>query len=158
MLQLIERELGHAAIPSLSRNGGPRSYDISTPHDVLVAPWSRHAVAIDLAIHIPAGYYGRMAPRSGPTLGNGAHVLAGEIDSDYRGTVCVLLMNLTDQPFALKRGDRSAQLIIEHCATVDVAEADPDSGNRGDILSDLGQQAVADVSFVAPTAPAYIAP
>lgn len=79
-------------------------------------PGERKAVPTGLALAIPPGYYGRVAPRSGWAVKHGIDTLAGIIDADYRGEVLVLLINLGDQPFTAAAGERIAQLIIERAA------------------------------------------
>ncbi|MBI1762216.1 MAG: dUTP diphosphatase [Acidobacteria bacterium] len=79
-------------------------------------PGARKAVPTGLALAIPPGYYGRVAPRSGWAAKHGIDTLAGIIDADYRGEVLVLLINLGDQPFTAAAGERIAQLIIERAA------------------------------------------
>jgi len=78
----------------------------------------------DLAIALPAGVYGRVAPRSGLAWKNGIDVGAGVIDEDYRGNVGVILFNHSDSDFSVKVGDRVAQLILEKIAIVDVEETE----------------------------------
>jgi dUTP pyrophosphatase len=70
-------------------------------------------VGTGIAIAIPPGYYGRIAPRSGLAVKFGADVLAGVIDSDYRGEIMVLLTAHKPGSFEIKQGDRIAQLILE---------------------------------------------
>jgi F-type H+-transporting ATPase subunit alpha len=74
---------------------------------------------------IPDGYYGRIAPRSGLAVKSGINVLAGVIDSDYRGEIMVVLHN-TDQhhSYHYAKGDRIAQLIIETCYHLDIEYVD----------------------------------
>ena len=79
-------------------------------------PGERQAVPTGLALAIPPGYYGRVAPRSGWAVKHGIDTLAGIIDADYRGEVLVLLINLGDQPFTATAGERIAQLIIERAS------------------------------------------
>jgi dUTP pyrophosphatase len=85
--------------------------DENTVH--LVASHGRAVISTGIAMAIPVGFYGRVAPRSGLALKNGIDVLAGVIDSDYRGEICVLLINHSINPVRFKAGDRVAQLIIE---------------------------------------------
>jgi dUTP pyrophosphatase len=66
-----------------------------------------------LVIRVPKGFYGRVAPRSGLAVKYGIDVLAGVVDSDYRGELKVVLHNLGDRPVEFQTGDRIAQLIIE---------------------------------------------
>ena len=67
-----------------------------------------------MALSIPAGYEGQVRPRSGLAAKNGITMLnsPGTIDSDYRGEVKVILINLGGEPFTLNRGERIAQLVI----------------------------------------------
>ena len=66
-----------------------------------------------LAVEIPKGYYGRIAPRSGLALVKSIDVFGGVIDSDFRGEVICILANLGKTDFLIEEGDRIAQLIIE---------------------------------------------
>ncbi|KAK1926701.1 dUTPase-like protein, partial [Papiliotrema laurentii] len=70
-------------------------------------------VETGLSLAIPAGHYGRVAPRSGLAAKFGVETGAGVIDSDYRGPLMVLLFNHSDSDFEIKEGDRIAQLILE---------------------------------------------
>jgi dUTP pyrophosphatase len=75
---------------------------------------TRSLIKTGIAIEIPEGFYGRIAPRSGLALKHGIDVLAGVIDSSYRGEIGVVLFNTDqNQSFSIKAGDRIAQLIIE---------------------------------------------
>ena len=67
----------------------------------------------DISIAVPAGTYGRVAPRSGLASKHSIHTGAGVIDADYRGPVKVLLFNLSETEFNVAAGDRIAQLIVE---------------------------------------------
>ncbi len=87
-------------------------------------PGERKLVPAGLAIEIPYGYYGRIAPRSGLAVRHGIDTLAGIIDSDYRGELKVALINLGDQPARFDAGERVAQLIIERAASCDYCWAD----------------------------------
>jgi dUTP pyrophosphatase len=94
-------------------------YDLYAAEEVLVNTMGRKLVKTNISISIPEGYYGRIAPRSGLAYKNGIDVLAGVIDSDYRGDIGVILFN-TDHnlDFQVNVGDRIAQIIIEKCHSV----------------------------------------
>jgi dUTP pyrophosphatase len=87
-------------------------------------PGERRAIATGVSIAIPRGFYGRVAPRSGWAAKHGIDTLAGVIDSDYRGEILVLLINLGSAPFTAAAGERIAQLIIERIALCDFAWAE----------------------------------
>jgi dUTP pyrophosphatase len=70
-----------------------------------------------LAAAIPKGFYGRVAPRSGLAVKHGLDVLAGVIDSDYRGEIICALINHGDEPLQIEEGTRIAQLVIEAIIT-----------------------------------------
>jgi dUTP pyrophosphatase len=92
---------------------GAAGMDVVSAEDLILAPGARHAVATGFAMAIPEGFEVQVRPRSGLALKHGITCLntPGTIDSDYRGEVKVILANLGDEPFAIKRGDRIAQLV-----------------------------------------------
>jgi dUTP pyrophosphatase len=77
-------------------------------------PGERDAVPTGLAMAIPPGFEGQVRPRSGLALRSGVTCLntPGTIDADYRGEVKVILINLGEEDFTIRRGDRIAQLVI----------------------------------------------
>ena len=87
--------------------------DAVAAEDLTLSPGSRHAVATGFAIAIPHGYEVQVRPRSGLALKHGITCLnsPGTIDSDYRGEVKVILANLGNEPFVVRRGERIAQLV-----------------------------------------------
>lgn len=93
---------------------GAAGMDVVSAEDVTIAPGARHAVATGLAMAIPAGFEIQVRPRSGLALKHGISVpnAPGTIDSDYRGELKIILINHGQQPFAILRGDRVAQLVL----------------------------------------------
>src|SRR5689334_6616197 len=87
--------------------------DVCSIEDLRIEPKQRAIARTGLAVAIPPGFYGRVAPRSGLAAKHGLDVLAGVIDSDYRGEVCCLLYNTGDTPITLPAGSKICQLIIE---------------------------------------------
>jgi dUTP pyrophosphatase len=87
--------------------------DVCAAEELVLEPGQRHAVATGFAIEIPDGYEVQVRPRSGLALKHGITCLntPGTIDSDYRGEVKVILANLGDEPFPIRRGERIAQLV-----------------------------------------------
>jgi len=91
--------------------------DLYSIAEVTFAAGARAAVRTGLATAIPRGFYGRVAPRSGLAVKHGLDVLAGVIDSDYRGEIVCALINHGQEAFTLAAGERMAQLIIEAIIT-----------------------------------------
>ncbi|MGO9135633.1 MAG: dUTP diphosphatase [Methylovirgula sp.] len=87
---------------------------IAQDSEVVIEPGARHLVPTGIALQLPEGYEAQVRPRSGLALQHGVTLLntPGTIDADYRGEICVLLVNLGSEPFELRRGVRIAQLII----------------------------------------------
>lgn len=93
---------------------GAAGMDVVSAEDVTLAPGARHAVATGLAVAIPPGFEVQVRPRSGLALKHGISVpnTPGTIDSDYRGELKIILINLGSAPFEIRRGDRVAQLVL----------------------------------------------
>jgi dUTP pyrophosphatase len=108
----IQLSREHAVIPVYA-TAASAGADLYTCEDVTITPLTRKLVATGVIVEIPEGYYGRIAPRSGLAFNFGIDVLAGVIDSDYRGEIKVLLFNSGDRVFTAPAGHRIAQLIIE---------------------------------------------
>lgn len=81
---------------------------------IILEPGARLLVPTGIALQLPEGFEGQVRPRSGIALRQGVTILnaPGTIDSDYRGEVGVLLVNLGSEPFEIARGSRIAQLVI----------------------------------------------
>lgn len=93
---------------------GAAGMDVVSAEDAVLAPRQPHAVATGLALAIPAGFEIQVRPRSGLAL---KHAIAvantpGTIDSDYRGELKIILVNHGSESFAIRRGDRIAQLVL----------------------------------------------
>lgn len=92
-----------ANLPAAQRTGG-----------ITLAPMQRLIVPTGIRVEIPVGYEMQIRPRSGLALNHGITLpnTPGTIDSDYRGPLGVALVNLSDQPYIIRHGDRIAQIII----------------------------------------------
>ncbi|MHB8109836.1 MAG: dUTP diphosphatase [Syntrophorhabdaceae bacterium] len=88
---------------------------------VILAPMQRALVPTGLFLGIPDGFEAEVRPRSGIAVKHGVTVLntPGTIDSDYRGEVKVILINLGNETFTIKKGDRIAQMVFKKLARVD---------------------------------------
>ena len=103
--------------------------------DIVIAPGARHAVPSGLAIAVPAGHEAQIRPRSGLALRHGVTVAnaPGTIDSDYRGEIKVILINLGEAPITISRGMRIAQMVVAPVIQASLALVDTlDSTKRGD--------------------------
>jgi dUTP pyrophosphatase len=102
--------------------------------EVVIPPGGRALVGTGLAIELPHGHEAQVRPRSGLALKHGVTVLnsPGTIDEDYRGEVKVLLINLSEQPFTVRSGERIAQLVIAPVTRVELREAALGATARGD--------------------------
>lgn len=106
--------------------------DLFAMEDITIQPLERKMVATGIRLEIPEGYYGRVAPRSGLAVKNGIDVLAGVVDSGYRGEINVVLYNTDkDKAFSVSSGDRIAQLIIEKHYNPVFVEDDLSNTERG---------------------------
>jgi deoxyuridine 5'-triphosphate nucleotidohydrolase len=104
--------------------------DIYAIEDLTIRPQERHLARTGLAVAIPEGYYGRLAPRSGLATHKGLDTLAGVIDADYRGEIGCLLYNAGDETIHLPAESKICQLIIEKIITPNAAWADDISGTE----------------------------
>ena len=115
-LPLPSRQTAHAA-----------GYDVSSAEaDLVLAPGERRAVATGLVFELPEGYEMQVRPRSGLALKHGITLpnAPGTIDADYRGELKVILQNGGSEPFAIRRGDRIAQLVFARHESPAIEETD----------------------------------
>jgi dUTP pyrophosphatase len=98
--------------------------DLFSLEEVLIQPRQRALVRTGLAVAIPEGFYGRVAPRSGLAVKEGLDVLAGVIDADYRGEILCALYNTGDLPIHLPARSKICQLIVEKIITPIAAWSD----------------------------------
>lgn len=125
ILQINVKKLSENATIPTQGTSFAAGYDLYAAEDAVVVCGTRKLIKTNVSMEITPGYYGRIAPRSGLAYKNGIDVLAGVIDSDYRGDIGVILYN-TDKniDFSVKKGDRIAQIIFEACysATLNTVE------------------------------------
>lgn len=95
-------------------------------------------ISTGIAVTVPVGTYGRIAPRSGMAVKAGIDVLAGVVDRDYTAVVCVVLINHGDTAYTVRPGDRIAQLLLERViddadvvAVTDLPETQRGAGGFG---------------------------
>lgn len=118
---LVKKNVEGAQLP---RRSSPHAagYDLAASASVTIPAKGKAQVDTGLSISIPAGHYGRIAPRSSLAHKHFIDVGAGVIDADYRGPLIVILFNFSDEDFKVQPGDRIAQLIIEKIEHPEVDE------------------------------------
>ena len=112
-IQIINRS--HHALPSYATPqsaGVDLRANIEAP--IELRPLERKLIPTGLFMALPPGYEAQVRPRSGLAIKHGITVLntPGTIDADYRGEVCVILVNLSDEPFVITDGERITQMVI----------------------------------------------
>ena len=106
----------HAAVPTRA-DIGAAGYDLSSVEKVSIAPGSQAIIDTGVVVEFPADCYARIAPRSGLAAKHAIDVMAGVIDSTYRGNIKVILHNHGQKEFTVNVGDRIAQMIYERIYT-----------------------------------------
>ena len=93
---------------------------------IVLSPMERTLIPLGFTMELPAGYEAQIRPRSGMAIKHGITLsnCVGTIDEDYRGEVCVGIINVSDQPYEIKAGDRIAQMIIAPVTKAHIIEAD----------------------------------
>ncbi|KAI8826172.1 dUTP diphosphatase [Fimicolochytrium jonesii] len=120
---LVKRLSEKARLPTRG-SAFAAGYDLYSAKDVVIPAHNRAVVPTDISIAVPAGTYGRVAPRSGLAVKHFIDTGAGVVDADYRGPLGVVLFNFGENPFEIKEGDRIAQLVLEKIVTPDVMEVE----------------------------------
>ncbi|MEA3369437.1 MAG: dUTP diphosphatase [Candidatus Ratteibacteria bacterium] len=94
--------------------------------EAVLGPGKRMLVPTGLFIEVPPGYEAEIRPRSGLAIKHGLSIVnaPGTIDADYRGEVGIILINLGDEPFIIRRGERIAQMIIKEVVRAELLEED----------------------------------
>ena len=119
-----------------------RANPVPPEHAFYLSPGERIALPTGFAWKIPRGFVGMIRPRSGLASREGLDVLAGVADADFRGEVKVILINHGTGVVKLRYGDRIAQMVVQACLQVDIAEVDEldatERGNGGFGSTDMG--------------------
>jgi dUTP pyrophosphatase len=126
MIDIRVKRLPHGEELPLPAYGSDHAVglDVVAAESLTLAPGARHAVATGIALAIPHGYEVQVRSRSGTAVRNGVTCLTGTIDSDYRGELKIVLVNLGAEPFAIARGERIAQLVPAPVLRAAFAEVD----------------------------------
>ncbi len=112
---------------------GDAAFDLRSCEELVLGPNERHTVKTGLKMDIPDGYFGLIKDRSGYAHKFGIHCLAGVIDSGYRGEIGVVMINLGDDAFEIKKDMKIAQMLILPVPEVTLNEVDSlDDSGRGE--------------------------
>ena len=133
MVLSFKRVNPDAVLPSYA-HPGDAGMDLRSVDDVAIPSGGRALVHTGLVVNLPQGYEAQVRPRSGLALKNGVTVLntPGTIDAGYRGEIGVILANFGAEPFAVRKGDRIAQMVIAPVTTAEIVETDSiDDTDRG---------------------------
>lgn len=128
----IKRLTDNAVLPKKA-NTTDAGYDLYSVEDLVIEPNKRAMVHTGISMAIPANHVGLIWPRSGLAVKNGIDVLAGVVDSGYRGEVCVVLQNHGSTPYEVKSGDRVAQILFQKIEYFKLQEVESlENADRGD--------------------------
>jgi dUTP pyrophosphatase len=126
--QVRFKRLRPAAVLPRYMTAGAAGMDLSSAADgpITLEPGGRAGLPTGWAIELPAGYEGQVRPRSGLSSRHGVTVVnaPGTVDSDFRGELTVLLVNLGREPYVVNPGDRVAQLVVAPAPQAEIIEAE----------------------------------
>lgn len=113
----------------LYASDGAAGADLFAAESAVLAPLERRAISTGIAIEIPPGFEAQVRPRSGLAIKKGVTMVnsPGTIDSDYRGEIKVLAINLSSEPVSIEKGDRIGQLVFARCERAEF-EIESDAG------------------------------
>jgi dUTP pyrophosphatase len=115
--ELKFKRLEESAVLPTRGSASSAGLDLHSIEHLNIGPHERVVARTGLAVAIPEGYYGRVAPRSGLAVKHGLDVLAGVIDADYRGEILCALYNGGNSAIELEAGTKICQLIVEKIIT-----------------------------------------
>ena len=121
-----------AELPKVMREGDA-AMDFFAYKDYEIKPGERIIAETGVAIAIPEGYWGNVRDRGGLPAKHGIHTMGGVFDSNYRGEVQIIMINLGQEAYKIEKGHRICQMIIEKHENLDIEEvSELDETNRGE--------------------------
>ncbi len=111
------------ALPSYAKEGDA-GIDLRASENSTIKPGERVTVKTGIKVALPPGFFGLIKDRSGLASRKGIHTLAGIVDANYRGEVCVVLLNTGKEDFPIRPNERIAQLLVIPLAKVDLKEVE----------------------------------
>ena len=123
----IKRISSLAKMPTYATEGAA-GMDLYAANEkpITLMPLERHLIPLGFTMELPQGYEAQIRPRSGMAIKHGITLsnCVGTVDEDYRGEVCVGIINLSDKPYEVKAGDRIAQMVIAPVVRAQIIEVD----------------------------------
>ncbi len=121
-----------AILPQMMK-AGDAAMDFYSHKDYSLNPGEKIIIETGVAIAIPKGYWGNVRDRSGLAAKHSLHTMGGVFDSNYRGEVQIVMINLSQEIYNIKKGDRICQMIIEKHEDIEIEEVEElDQTNRGE--------------------------
>lgn len=121
-----------AILPQMMK-AGDAAMDFYSRKDYSLNPGEKIIIETGVAIAIPKGYWGNVRDRSGLAAKHSLHTMGGVFDSNYRGEVQIVMINLSQEIYNIKKGDRICQMIIEKHEDIEIEEVEElDQTNRGE--------------------------
>jgi dUTP pyrophosphatase len=128
---LVQRVVSDIELPHYAKVGDA-GLDLRSAENLILKSGERRAVSTGIAFAIPDGFVGLIWDRSSVAAKHGVHCLGGVIDSGYRGEVKIVMVNLGDADFEIKKNDRIAQLLIQPMVRANLRETEKlDETDRG---------------------------
>lgn len=124
-------KINQAALIPARQTEGSAGFDLHTIAPISIWPDEWQRIKTGVAVKIPEGHVGIIKPRSSLAVRHGLDVLAGVIDSDYRGELVVVLINHGSERYDIQTGDRVAQLLVTQIVTASVEVGSLDETMRG---------------------------
>lgn len=123
----ISEEYSDIPLPAYSTEGSA-GMDVraAITENLIIQPGTIHMIPTNLQVEIPEGFEIQVRPRSGLAANYGIGILnsPGTIDSDYRGEIKIIMINLGSEPFTIKRGDRIAQMVLSKYYKAEIEKVD----------------------------------
>lgn len=132
MILKIKKIYEDSIIPRYAHNYDA-GLDLYSYESYLLKPLERITVKTGISMEIPQGYFGSIRDRSGLASKKGVHTLAGVVDSNYRGEIGIVIINLGNENLEINKGDKIAQILIQKVETPEIEEVNElNKSNRGE--------------------------
>ena len=133
MLNLKIKKIDPEAITPFKSKKGDAGLDLSSLKNYSIKPSEKILIETGISLEIPEGFVGLIWDRSGLAAKHSLHCLAGVIDSNYRGEIKIVLINLGKETYEIERGNRVAQLLIQKIEEVYLEEVESlEESSRGE--------------------------